>query len=316
MAVVAFDLDETIGRFGNIDAFLFFIYPKSLYEGQMSGSEPFAPSEALQAKIQRFLEVFADCLLAKEPGLGMLRPGLLDILKVFVDAKERGDVKAAAIYSNNGNIGLLRLAKTVIEKALNAPGFFCDLVCWFDPRRKDEIVRGRPGHASKTYGMLKKIFMSPKCSVDAVEPKNVYFFDDLKHPDIFDIIGQENYFQVVPYKKDPPIEEILDCFLSTKEATDLFEDDEYYRYITPILKILNQPVDGRFESVLKSLREFYTLFEPDTDAILSRLKKRFEVSYGNNYFPVVDGGRRRVKTRKHRQPYRRIKKLTRKRGGK
>jgi hypothetical protein len=314
MAVVAFDLDETIGRFGNLDGFLFFIYPKSLYGGQMAGSEPFVPSEGLQTKLQRFFDVFVDCLLAKGPDLGMLRPGILDIMKVFVEAKARGEVKAAAIYSNNGNIGLLRLAKAVIEKALNAPGFFCDLVCWYDPRRKGEIVRGKPGHAAKTYAMLKKIFRSPNCGVGSVEPESVYFFDDLKHPDIFAEIGPENYFQVVPYKQDPPVQEIFDCFLSTKEATDLFEDDEYYNYIAPILTTFNQPLEGRFESVLKSLETFYAVFKSNTKNILTRLQPRFEVSYGNNYFPVVDGGKRVRKTKTHCQRKARSKKLTRRRG--
>jgi hypothetical protein len=314
MAVVAFDLDETIGRFGNLDAFLFFLYPKSVYEGQMAGSEPFAPSELLQSKITAAVDRFADCLLAKEPGLGMLRPGILDIMKVLVDAKQRGDLKAAAIYSNNGNSGLLRLAKTVIESALNAPGFFCDLVCWYDPRRKAEIVRGKPGHAAKTYAMLKKIFLSPSCGVGSVAPQDVYFFDDLRHPDIFAEIGPENYLQVVAYKQDPPLPEILDCFLKTKETTDLFTDEEYYRYIAPILAIFKKPVDGGFDSVMKCLQDFYNLFQPDTDVLLARLAKRFEVSYGNNYFPVVNGGKRMRKSKKYRQKKAYHKKLTRKRG--
>jgi hypothetical protein len=314
MAVVAFDLDETLGRFGNLDAFLFFIFPKALYDGQLAGSEPFVPSEALESKIRIFLETFAECLLKKEPGLGMLRPGILDILKVFVDAKNRGDVKAAAIYSNNGNIGLLLLAKTIIETALNAPGFFCDLVCWYDPRRKSEIVKGKPGHAAKTYAMLKKIFMSPKCAVGSVNPEDVYFFDDLRHPDLFSEIGPENYFQVVPYKKDPAVEEIFDCFLSTKTTTELFEDEEYYRYITPILALWKLPSEGRFDSVVKALQEFYGIFQPDTESILSRLQKRFSVSYGNNYFPVFDGGKRKHFSRRYRKIKRHSKKLTRKRG--
>jgi hypothetical protein len=314
MAVVAFDLDETIGRFGNLDAFLFFLYPKSVYEGQMAGSEPFVPSEALQKKIAVAVDTFANCLLTKEPALGMLRPGILDIMNTLADAKKRGDVKAAAIYSNNGNSGLLLLAKTVIEKALDAPGFFCDLVCWYDPRRAYEIVRGKPGHAAKTYGMLKKIFMGPKCGVGSVDFKDVYFFDDLKHPDIFAEIGPENYFQVTPYKKDPSLDEIFDCFLKTKESTDLFADEEYYRYITPILKLFKQSPEGHFESLMNCLESFYSIFKPDTQEILSRLGKRFQVSYGNNYFPVVDGGRRVRKTKKYRRKNARIKKLTRKRG--
>jgi hypothetical protein len=319
MAVVAFDLDETLGRFGNLDAFLFFMYPNSVYSGQLKGYEPFAPSEALQAKINTALNAFAECLLAKEPALGMLRPGILDIIRVFVEAKKRGDVKNAAIYSNNGNSGLLLLAKTVIEKALNAPGFFCDLVNWYDPRREREITKGHPGHAAKTFQMLNRIFQDSRCSSGPIEARNVYFFDDLKHDDIYAAIGPENYFKVTPYKTDPPLQEIVTCFLSVKDTTDLFKDPDYYTYIQPILRVFGHSTEGRsveenFNSVMKCIQSFYTLFISDKDDIVSRLQKRFQVSYGNNYFPIVDGGKSTRKYKKSKHKSTRIKKLIRRRG--
>lgn len=316
MAVVAFDLDETLGRFGNLDCFLFFIYPKSVYTGQLKGSEPFIPSDALQAKLSTALNAFADCLVAKEPALGMLRPGILDILRILVEAKKRGDVKNVAIYSNNGNSGLLLLAKTVIEKALDAPEFFCDLVNWYDPRRAGEIVKGHPGHAAKTFQTLKRIFQDSACGVGSIEAKDVYFFDDLKHDDIYAAIGPTNYFNVTPYKTDPPLQEILECFLSVKDTTDLFKDPEYYRYIQPILQVFGHSTAGQenFNSVLKCIQSFYNLFISDKDEIVSRLQKRFQVSYGNNYFPVIDGGKRTRKYRKSKHTSTRIKKLIRRRG--
>lgn len=302
MAFIAFDLDETIGRFSTADGYLHFLNPSVLYQNMLKGHEPFSPSTELQAKIQSFFSAFVDCIHAKEPNLGMFRPGIFDIMKRVSDAKDRGQVKKVAIYSNNGNMNCLLLASQVIQKQLGRSDFFCDHVNWYDPRRTGEIERGRPGMATKSIAMLKTIFQGPKCgSNEDISNKQIYFFDDTVHQNILNAIGISNYFKVEPFKHDASYYALDECFTSAKEKTGIFEDEEYMRYITPILASMGQTAEGGFTSVMAGLAKYNNRFKNDSPQILDRLDKVFSYSVGNNYFPVVDGGRRRRRTRKHRK---------------
>lgn len=303
MAYIAFDLDETIGRFSVLDGYLHFANPPILYKNMLQGQEPFTPSADLQVKINSFFSTFAECLLAKEPGLGLLRPGIFEIMKRISDAKDRGLVERVAIYSNNGNMNCLLLASKMIENHLGKPGFFCDHVNWYDPRRRYEIQLGKPGAATKSVSVLKTVFQDSKCSKPgtSIANKNIYFFDDTIHQNILTGIGQSNYFKVEPFKHDASIEEVEACFVDTNEKIHLLEDEEYKRYVVPILRALGVSQEASLGLILAALAKYNNRYQDDLKSILERLDKLFPLKYNNDMFPVVDGGKRKRKTRKHRK---------------
>ena len=118
---------------------------------------------------------------------------LFNLDMIFLIIKE--NVSDAVIYSNNSDPNVLVFVKDVIEGLVGRP-VFCYLMHWDHELRKNEIVRGDPGNARKTWSVLKKAFA--KCGHD-VRPEQVFYFDDQEHPDLK---GQVNYTKVKEYRTD------------------------------------------------------------------------------------------------------------------
>jgi hypothetical protein len=331
MAYIGFDLDETLGRFASVHAHVLFLTPGPVYQNLLKGYEPFAPSHELQGKMKLALNEFAKCLLANDSEIGLLRPGILRILGRLAELKESDKVKAISIYSNNGNLGLLLLASSMIETALGKPGLFCNHIDWYNPIRRDEITPGRPGAGFKTGAVLRKSFMDPRCdsvtSENAINMNDMYFFDDIIHPDVLAKVGPKHYFRVNPYKREPASLEAIDsCLDAALKSVGLDKDEKYLEYVAPIAAAMgvpqkqNQEILDTYKNIFESLTKFnrsYTPelseFQDDTDTLMSTIESNFSsdpsVNYGSNYFPVTDGGRRKRKVLRRKTIKKRTKKL-------
>ena len=262
MAYVGFDLDETLGRFSVASYPGLFLQPKTaIYESLWSskyGSEyvaqPIPFSESLKAKCDAAFELFVDCLVEKEktePPLGLIRPSMVDIIHRLYELKQVGAVKSVLIYSNNGNPALLKLAAKILEKLAGAPGLFCNFIHWYHPSRADEIYHGKPGAATKSLKVLKKAFHNISCSSsnEDIHQEDIYFFDDSipPHKDLFRSLGFR-YFQVEPYNFDADPIVILECFKKACEEAGLIDDQEYLKYIGPLIGYSN-----KFDSTIKTM---------------------------------------------------------------
>lgn len=249
MAYVGFDLDETLGRFSVAHFATLFLQPKTvLYESAVSGHygsdyirEPIPFSENLDTNCERAFQLFVDCLVQKEqeePPLGLIRPSMIDFIYRLYELKQVGAVKSVVIYSNNGNPALLKLAAKMLESLAGAPGLFCNYIHWYHPSRFLEITYGRPGNANKTMDVLLKAFRTESCgSHDNIDEYDVYFFDDSvpPHRDLVHSLG-DRYFQLKPYLYDADPKGIVECFKQAFEGAGLASDQEYFRYIAPILE--------------------------------------------------------------------------------
>ena len=293
MAFVGFDLDETLGRFSVPDGHLYFLMPEALYTTQFLPYAPFhQPSDELKTKLTAAFDSFAVCLANKEPALGMLRPGILQIVGKLSQLKDEGRIRGIVVYSNNGNLAALILATKMIEHLLGKPGLFCNRVNWWNPMRygPGKNIKGhRPGAASKSTRVLRESFVGPMCGdivagYQEVPVDRLFFFDDLNppHQDIFDQIGPERYFRVNPYKKDASIAEVDACFNAALESQNLHQDEEYLTYIHKILQSTQPPLPKTFASINTFLTQYnaqYALkndpFLNDTDAILARIDALF-----------------------------------------
>jgi hypothetical protein len=249
MAYVGFDLDETLGRFSVAHFAGVFLQPKTaIYESAISGNygtqkipPPIPYSEQLEKKCDYAFQLFVDCLVEKErqtPALGLVRPSMIDFIHRLYELKEVGAVKNVLIYSNNGNPALLKLAAKMLEKLAGAPGLFCDFIHWFHPLRSAEITYGRPGNARKSLAVLLKGLNNSSCNPEAlpIDKDDVYFFDDSipPHYDLLNSLG-DRYIQLKPYNFDANPNVILECFQQAFETAGLVDDEEYFRYVAPVM---------------------------------------------------------------------------------
>lgn len=325
---VAFDLDETLGSFGAPATHLIFLDPVSYYETNPS-VRPFTPSDDLVQKLDTALKQFATCLASSEAGRRCLRPGIVDIVKYLSVQQDAGNVKKIVVYSNNGNLACLKLATQMIEHLVGKPGIFCDHIHYFHPIRVPHNTPNylRPGSASKTFKVFQKLF-SQKCGEAAneqsIQPRNCIFFDDIQHFDLLSKLPPTNYFRVEPYKKDTDFQSINTCFREALQSVLLQENEEYFRFIAPFIGF-KQPLSVNVANLTKLLdndsakyrlhdKEFvddtslilqglHTIFDSlPTPAVPSATGNSQDITYGNNYFPVVDGGaKKRKKTLKLRK---------------
>jgi hypothetical protein len=116
---------------------------------------------------------------------------LFNLDMIFLIIREK--ISDAVIYSNNSDPNVLVFVKDVIEALVKRP-VFCYLMHWDHVFRNNEIVRGDPGNARKTWPVLKRAFA--ECGHD-VKPEQVYYFDDQIHPDLKRSV---NYTRVKEYR--------------------------------------------------------------------------------------------------------------------
>jgi hypothetical protein len=186
-------------------------------------------------------------------------------------------------------------------------------------------MSSKPGDSGKTAVVLRQGFINAGCgpysSIDQIPPESLYFFDDLVHGDILAMIGPDHYFQVNPFEKDTDAREYDSCFVTALESAGLDKDAEYISYMQPILQSLILQ-GGDYDTLLVTLKLFDKIskseyknkpFENDTAQILQRIDLLLGLqSYGLNYFPVVDGGKRRRRyTRQNTIRRRSLKRTTR-----
>ena len=222
-AYVAFDLDETIGSFNTCQIISHFLYFYTPYPEL---------NEALEKTGRRFIE----CLLEKQRTVPnfILRPSILHIMEILATQFDLGRVAKVAIYSNNSNMNMLRIAKEMIELHLRKPGFIEMIVDRNHPIRADDRALSAAGSPVpiKSASVLQQIFFGR-----GPVPGNAefFFFDDLVHQNILDAIGPDHYFHVEPYSIEyPDYREIIDCFRRSFVEFIESDDDLLRKYMNEI----------------------------------------------------------------------------------
>ena len=221
-AYIAFDLDETIGSFNTCQIISHFLYFDTQYPEL---------NEALENTGRRFIQY----LLEKQRTVPnfILRPSILRIMEILATHFDLGRVAKVAIYSNNSNMNMLRIAKEMIELHLRKPGFIDTIIHRTHPIRANDLAlsAGSPV-PNKSASVLQQIFFGR-----GPVPGNAefFFFDDLVHQNILDAIGPDHYFHVEPYSVEyPDYREIIDCFRRSFVEYIESDDDLLKKYMNEI----------------------------------------------------------------------------------
>jgi hypothetical protein len=237
MQFYGFDLDHTLGDFSYLDKYLDFF----------KFEDPIKTSDSLKTKLDNGYKVFIKNVVAgihrnnsvnsvnKTNKNSYIPTGICkifnpELLEFFVENKakfESGEFKAI-IYSNNTYYETLRFAKDVIEEYVGCE-IFCYLMHWDHKFRNDEIVKGDPGNARKTWAILKKGFETG-CGGEP-EPANVKFYDDLIHEELVKTLD-DNYVHLTAYYAVPSTDLLMESVLIACEESGLDEDAEYHKILT------------------------------------------------------------------------------------
>jgi hypothetical protein len=342
MAYFVFDLDETLGQLYTPYYFLCDLkterYLKSVQPAKASPT-PAVLAEVVPNAYKRLVQLVAAEELSDRP-LGVLRPGILEVFQKIVELKALGGVKGVLIYSNNGSLPALEFTRDVIEEAVGSPGLFCDLIHWYHPTRKPELLqdprtgKNKPGSADKTWAVLSKIMKEGPCGAPAdLNPTQVYFFDDTVHVDLQFTLGgfKKNYIRVTPYKFKTSASRFAALHRQALQEAGILDNPEilnaYLDYVQSCMGKRSETIDKHIGLIVSytdgtqansasppAPDEGFILMNTLLNTLLAKAKANSNaaISVNNNYQKQIntslfEGGRRgrivrrRVVTRKARR---------------
>jgi len=235
MALVAFDLDNTLGFFYHIGIWGNFFSIETFESLFNKKLNPHASiSSSLKEKLRKAEALFIKKLL-KSPKLlkTILRPDLAKMIKPIIRAKALGRIKAICMYSNTWNPFSVHLAKELIETIYKCNGLFDCVVDATHPIRKaDWLVES--GEPLKTFGTLKRIFKELCHVTKTIHPEEIVFIDDRINKHDLKLYEKDGLRYIQPPAFAPRLtrtnhDDVLMLGMNVLIQTKLIEDLEYLR---------------------------------------------------------------------------------------
>lgn len=185
MYYFVFDLDATLAELDSVYYFLMTLRIKN-FAPQKTNADYVEVLGKLDSAYDTFVEKVLEAEQSTFP-LGILRPGILQVMSELDKLRRNGRLRGVIIYSNNGRMENLEFVRDLIALSLGRPRdeLITDLIHWGHPMRAGELTGG-VGAADKTWGVLKSIIDAQhppqnRATSDFI-PENVYFFDDFTSP--------------------------------------------------------------------------------------------------------------------------------------
>lgn len=234
MALVAFDLDNTLGFFYHVAPVGHLFSLDLLDNSETRGLNPnFHISPRIRAALKRVEERFIEKLLERQHLLRtILRPNLDAMLRPVIQAAQVGRIRSICMYSNAANSFSLKLAKTIIERQYGVSNLFCALVDATHPIRSADLKTIKYGEPIKTFATLRSIFRKLCGYPLPIQPSNIIFIDERrpKHdiavmePEGLTYIQPSEYMPILPRgHKGEIIKMALECLIEE----GLMTDEEY-----------------------------------------------------------------------------------------
>lgn len=250
MYYFVYDLDETLAEVYSLFYFLMSLKVKNKVSKEIYESNR-AFFNSLERGYYEFVKKVSKVEQSSAP-LGILRPGILGVMKQLEELRENKKVKNVIIYSNNGSLENLEFIKDIIVDALmpsnnnilslneeNMNKFISsgvlikDLIHWGHPKRNAESIMynisgkpyKRPGHASKTWQVLSSIITKDGTENPDFIPENVFFFDDLYPEHSIKTELGDNYYRVPRYDFKASAERLGEIYKSVLE--ELIKDKSF-----------------------------------------------------------------------------------------
>jgi hypothetical protein len=193
MAYFVFDLDEAMADLHSVHYFLSSLKMKQTVVEDNPYFAMYFPDE-LHAELDHAYDLFVERVLAEELSdtpLGLVRPGLFGVMKKLLKMKDKGYLAHVVIYSNNGYLFNLEFIRDIIHLYLGD-----NLISDCNHRRHP--LRDR--FLEKSWNMVHRILVEGRCKASpSITPKDVYFFDDQLHQNLYNALGSQ-YYHIPAYR--------------------------------------------------------------------------------------------------------------------
>lgn len=215
MVYFIFDMDETLAELYSVYYFI-----ATLRLNKSLDNIP----ESLTKKLDNAYNIFVEGVLKEEKSknpLGVLRPGILTVMNKLNELQRNEKLKNVVIYSNNGHLESLEFIRDLIHRGVGSTKLISECIHWNHHMRAVERVAGKPGWANKTWDVLRNIMINGNCKASTnISPMDVYFFDDLDHPDLQRNLGG-NYFKVPGYNYKASFNRLSQIFINAIKVANI-----------------------------------------------------------------------------------------------
>ena len=292
MYYFVYDLDETMA-----EVYSLFYFLMSLKLKNRVSKTNYEENKMLFNKLDRayyeFVNRVSDVEKSVKP-LGILRPGIIEVMRELEALRESKKIKRMIIYSNNGNLENLEFIKDIIVKAIlpsnneilsrNVNNFIKsgiliqDLIHWGHPERSREIPlyynnKGQatktPGVARTTWNVLQKIITKDGRENPDFIPENVFFFDDLYPEHLIKEELGDNYYRVPKYDFKASSERLGEIFRSVMEPLVADVSFDFNQYLNLVQRDLLGTI---------GMNERFS----DLDNLINGIKNKTGVTVGAN----------------------------------
>jgi hypothetical protein len=227
MKYFIFDMDETLAELYSV-----YYFVASLRLNEMYKDEDIKIPDHLKKSLDKAYKIFVNNVLKKEISnkpLGVLRPGILDVMFKLNELKRKEKIGHVIIYSNNGHLESLEFIRDIIHRYLDTNDLIIECVHWNHHMREEER-KMEAGVANKTWNVLRNILVNGKCMAsENIEPKDVYFFDDLFHKDLIKNL-EGNYYKVPPYNFKASFDRLSDIYMNSLRMANV-DTNIFSKYI-------------------------------------------------------------------------------------
>lgn len=238
MYYFVFDLDETLAQVHSVFYFLCDLRQKEI--DQNSRDPPLLLKESLNQAYWNFVRLVAQEEDSDTP-LGILRPGILEVMNQLKRLKRLNILSNVVIYSNNGSLACLNFVRDVIHTIIEDHSLICDTIHRYRAGREYERIG-----ATKTWGVLSQLLQTGPCRALTLYPSQVFFFDDLVHPNLKYHLGYQ-YIHVKPYTYKASFDRLANLYLESLDKAGITID---YKLQDRFLKFVGTRCAGKISATL------------------------------------------------------------------
>ena len=294
MKYFVFDMDEAIAELYSAFYFITSLRLPAIIETEFPQYRLLV-SDSLTKQLETAYLHFIKVVVQKETSykpLGILRPGVLHVMKLLHQMQKAKKVAHVVIYSNNDSLPCLEFVRDVIHEYLGTTDLICECAHRSRPLRNEFSIKHRPRLIDKSWECLRRVLVEGHCKAPAtLGPEDVYFFDDLIHPDLQLALGRQ-YHRVPPYEFKASYERLVEIY------TDVIQHVSMVQFAPLVAMIYGTARNP----VATCLQHIVTIFKASTVQTASK----------EDIPPLHDKGITIMKDAIHSLRHRAIKKQTKK----
>ena len=205
-------MDEAIAELYSAFYFITTLRLPAIIEKDFDAVSKSMVSDSIKKQLSTAYHKFVKAVLKEETSykpLGIIRPGVLHVMKMLYQLQKEKKVAHVVIYSNNDSLPCLEFIRDIIHEYVGTTNLICECAHRTHHLREEYPVFRR---YDKTWSSLKRVLIRGHCKAPfTLEPEDVHFFDDLVHEDLEKALGKQ-YHQVPPYEFKASYERLAELY--------------------------------------------------------------------------------------------------------